>query len=160
MRKAFICKWILTKPDYAEPLWWSLSPPKYTPLKLSVETQQAEPLLKWGLGGGGSKETQHACIWTVHSRQPVSAATFRGGKSERWWKMPFWSINVQRLLLFNFLFVSWFSLIRTKAFSVFSEVSLCVATLWWDKTIRKRLKKRNCMNKKKTACGWPCVHSF
>lgn len=28
------------------------------------------------------------------------------------------------------LFVCWFSLIRTKAFSVFSEVSHCAATLW------------------------------
>lgn len=54
----------------------------------------------------------------------IHCNTLRRQKNEKWWKMPFWPINVQSLFLLSLLVYFW---IRTQAFSVFSEVSCCVA---------------------------------
>lgn len=58
MRKAFICKQIRTKPDYAEPLRWSClllkMPPKILKvMKRQMKRHRTEPLLK--KVGGGTK---------------------------------------------------------------------------------------------------------
>lgn len=59
-------------------------------------------------------------------------------------------------LLCVFIVLFFFYLIRTQAFSVFSEVSCCVPTPPWDRTIRK------CQTvwTKETACGWPLCSFF
>lgn len=87
MRKAFICKQIRTKPDYAEPLRWSClllkMPPKILKvMKRQMKRHRTEPLLK-KVGGGDKDKTQHACIWTMRSSQPAYAATFRGEKKDK-----------------------------------------------------------------------------
>lgn len=57
------------------------------------------------------------------------------------------------------LLLCWFYLIRTQAFSVFSEASSRVAAPQRDRTIHKcqRVWNSNCTNK--GDCGWPCVRS-
>lgn len=82
-----------------------------------------------GLGRADKDKTQHACVWTVCSRQPAFAATFRGEKKKRGKKNVGKCLSdrsMYRVYLLLFL-LCWFSLIRTQAFSVFSEVSCCVA---------------------------------
>ena len=77
MSKAFICKQIRTKPDYAEPLRWSCHLLKTPSENLPRQRGRA------GVGGADKDKTQHACIWTVSSSQPAFAATFRGKKEKR-----------------------------------------------------------------------------
>lgn len=64
-----------------------------------------------------------------------------------------------RVYLLLFL-LCWFSLIRTQAFSVFSEVSCCVAAPQWDRTIHKRQSETAIVRTKETTCGWPRLHFF
>lgn len=111
-------------------------------------------------GVADEKETHHAYIRTVHSGRPVSAATFRGDKKAKDGGKCLSGRSMYKSCWFFICFVCWFSLIRTKAFSVFSEVSHCAATLWWDETIRKCQETATVWTKKEMACGWPRAHSF
>lgn len=79
-------------------------------------------------------------------------------KNEKWWKMPLWPINVQSLF-FCFMSFFFFNLIRTQAFSVFSEVSCCVVTPPWDRTVHK-CQKQQLYEQKRRPVDDLCVHSL
>lgn len=116
-------------------------------------------------GEGGESETKHACIWTMRSSQPAYAATFRGeGKKMKTVGNAFVTDQCTKFIFA--LLLCWFYLIRTQAFSVFSEVSSHVAAPQWDRTIHKcqRVGNSNCMNKRDglwmTLCSFLIVTRF
>lgn len=116
-------------------------------------------------GEGGESETKHACIWTMRSSQPAYAATFRGeGKKMKTVGNAFVTDQCTKFIFA--LLLCWFYLIRTQAFSVFSEVSSRVAAPQWDRTIHKcqRVGNSNCMNKRDglwmTLCSFLIVTRF
>lgn len=147
-----------------------LSPLKDAPLK---KLAWRRPLLKRGREGRGrdrTDRTQHAFGITFGQCAVVNLHTLRHleekkkKKMSEWWEMPLWPINVQSLFLLYF-FVGFY-LIRTQAFSVFSEVSGHVAAPQRDRTIHKcqRVWNSNCMNKRDglwmTLCSFLIVTFF
>lgn len=120
-----------------------LSPLKFAHKKaFRKDTEWTGPLFKVIGGGGALKDkTQHACVRMLRGGQPAYAATFKGEKKRKCWGMPLWPINVQSLFFLYVRFV--FDLIRTQAFSVFSEVSSGGTAVRQNKTQKSVRKRRH-----------------
>lgn len=161
MRKAFICERIRTKPDYAEPRRWSCHLLKMSPKNLKA-WKWTEPLLK---GREGKVRPSmlvfgQCAVASLHTLQHLE-------EREKKMKTVGNAFVTDQCTKFIFaLLLCWFYLIRTQAFSVFSEVSSRVAAPQWDRTIHKcqRVGNSNCMNKRDglwmTLCSFLIVTRF
>lgn len=122
MRKAFICERIRTKPDYAEPRRWSCHLLKMSPKNLKA-WKWTEPLLK---GREGKVRPSmlvfgQCAVASLHTLQHLE-------EREKKMKTVGNAFVTDQCTKFIFaLLLCWFYLIRTQAFSVFSEVSSRVA---------------------------------
>lgn len=155
MRKAFICKQIRTKPDYAEPLRWSCHLSEEPPRKhVEEETQWTEPLLKGGAKTRPSMFVFGQCaVASLHTLQRVE----RRGEKENGGKC----LSDRSMYKVYFCFTSlWvFTLIRTQAFSVFSEASCGGPAARQNNKTNVRESEAATIWTKETARGWPPVHS-